>query len=185
MSRTDGTALKGIFSLLRNERFSDLLVPGVVRTEDPDQHFQLLLDTVYLQAGGEGPYLRLSALDQGDQLGLSIVDGIEHDSMLVADEDVRAGVVSLAPIHFGEFETLRCESVRFLVDERSAVDDGVVKFAEFIFEGEQCVSFDPLWTFGIRIGSAGAAARYQKDRPGAFGYREEFRWTSDSADNME
>lgn len=172
----DGSDLDEILSLLRTGQFSDLLVPGFVDRKDPAQCFQLLPDVAYLQIGAGALYLRLFAMNQGDQLGMRVVTRIEHDQGVVEDEDVEAGLVSLSEFHFGEAERVSCLSLRCLLDEGSSIDAGVVKFAEFVFTGNQHVSFDPLWTFGIRIGGADAASRYRKGHPGAFGYRDEYCW---------
>ncbi|MEU8657534.1 hypothetical protein [Actinoplanes philippinensis] len=169
-----------ILHLLRNETFTDLLVPGFMKNDDPERYFQLLFDSVYLQVGIEERYLRLSAVNQGDQLKIGIADAIEHDSVLTADDETTAGVASLAEIYFGEAESLPCVSARFLLDANSSVSSGVVKFAEFVFAGDQCISFDPLWTFGVRLGSGGVGNRYRKGISGAYGYEDEYRWSSES-----
>ncbi|MBL7500880.1 hypothetical protein I6A84_03960 [Frankia sp. CNm7] len=176
--KTDRTNLDEILLLLRTKRFSDLLIPGFFMKADPARRFNLLPDNVYLEAGTGGPYLQLTAVDQGDQLAMRVVGGIAHDQVLLDDEEAEAGVASLSEIYFGEADHLPCSSLRCLLDDRSSINSGIVKFAEFTFAGDQHVSFDPLWTFGIRIGSPNSEPGFRMNHPGSFGYKEEYFWSA-------
>ncbi|MBL7498756.1 hypothetical protein I6A84_04385 [Frankia sp. CNm7] len=184
--KTDRTNLDEILLLLRTKHFSNLLVPGYfmkadpARIEaDPVRRFNLLPDEVYLEAGAGGPYLRLTAVNQGDQLAMRVVGKITHDPGLPDDEEAEAGVASLSEIYFGEADDLPCLSLRCLLDDGSSLESGIVKFAEFTFAGDQHVSFDPLWTFGIRIGQPNTEPRFRANHPGVFGFKEEYFWSAD------
>jgi len=142
-----------VTALLGGEAFDQFLIPGYTDHEKKDD-FRIFPFSVFLRAGGK--YLRLSSVDQGDQLELDVRDAIDHDPSLVEDDDVTPGVVDLTSLYFGEVETVRCRELVVHLNGRSSLLDGRVKYAELVLDGGQRILFDPLWTFGVRAIPSGS-----------------------------
>jgi hypothetical protein len=148
---------------LRERAVLDVLVPGWVDRdgEYPEFRPQPVVVLLRLDSG----FLRLESVGQFDQLKLEhVIADIGDPSGLLpfeAEDGDEVILASYGETLFGDGrDRLRCVGLRYVADDASDPAAGVVKCAEFAFDGGARLFADPTWTFGIRLvgGTVGADA---------------------------
>jgi hypothetical protein len=160
---------------LQNAQASDVLIPGYIDREQSHPKFHPWTGTAYI-AFNEG-LLRLDSVDYSGQLKMSLTADLEIPQV-IAQEDDEFAVTSYEHLFLADaHSTFRCTGVRYVLSEFSNLDDGIVRCAEFEFEGAWKIFVDPGWHFGIRLEGRGAYEQWMRDHQEDESGLREFSWT--------
>ncbi|MCY1144903.1 hypothetical protein OWR29_43485 [Actinoplanes sp. Pm04-4] len=129
-------------------RFDEVLLPAYIDESAPAV-VRPFAFSVFLRAGDR--WLRLSQVEQGDQLEIAVVDRVEHDASLVEDPAVTAVTVDLTPQVLGEVDSFRITEARGYLSALSDPAAGRVAGLMLTAEPGGTLLFDPLWGSGIRV----------------------------------
>ena len=142
-----------IGALFDEARFDELLIPVYAEPQRPT-YFRLFAFAVYLRSGDR--YLRLTqiAKNQGDQLGMAVVDAIEHDPSLTEEPDITTATVDVTSQYLGDISSFRVLEATAYLNERSDLGAGLVTALSITTDYGK-VLFDPLDPLGVRL-SGGA-----------------------------
>ncbi|MHB9859386.1 hypothetical protein [Streptomyces sp. YIM S03343] len=168
MPRSRPTPWTRVEEALRDQRVTDVLVPGRIDRDDAITRFtpQPLVVFVVLDEGA----LRLESVGQYNHLDVRYVDAIDLDGIelfeAVREEGDEVALASLGEQLFGDgWDRLRCTSLRRFTDTGVQPDpeEGELKCLALELESHFWVFFDPTWTFGIRIGNAEDMRRWERE----------------------
>jgi hypothetical protein len=135
--------------LLAKERIHDLVVVAVHDGSDPDSVADAMGE-VYLQL--DHGYLRFASVNNHGGLQVRHVDAIDLGAF--RDEfGLDAFPVRLGNLFLGESRTVECLQVDYVTNEESDLDHGIVRSAEFVLSHGHRVLFDPMYTWGVRVGN--------------------------------
>lgn len=169
---------------LRDQRVTDVLVPGRIDRDDEITRFtpQPLVVFVVLDEGA----LRLESVGQYDRLDVRYVDTVTLDGVelfeAVKEEGDEVALASFCEQLFGDgWDRLRCTSVRRFTDigvqpnqgedkseykgeeQEQEKEEGELKCLALQLESHFWVFFDPTWTFGIKIGNVEDMRRWERE----------------------
>jgi hypothetical protein len=129
-------------------RFDEVVLPAYVDESAP-VYVRPFAFTIYLRASDS--WLRLAQVDQGDQLEIALVDRLEHDASLVEDPAVTPVTVDLTSQLLGEVSSFRITEALGHLSVRSDPATGRVAGLTLTAEPGGVLSFDPLWSSGVRV----------------------------------
>jgi hypothetical protein len=127
----------------------DVLLVAILDSGDSDPTAGALSD-VYLKL--DNGYLQFVAVNNNGGLRARHLDSI--DVQAYRDEFGReAFPVSLGTLFLGESPSARCSQVKYVTNEESDLDQGIVRCVELVLDNGHRVALDPMWTAGVRIGN--------------------------------
>ncbi|WP_433794876.1 hypothetical protein [Actinoplanes sp. CA-252034] len=136
--------------LLGRERIHDIVVVAIQDAADPAEP-AAMMGEIYLRL--DDGFLKLSSVNSHGGLLAEHVATI--DLQTFRDEFPGDVVVPVrVGSHFmGESWETRCVRVEYVTNEESDPDRGVVRAVELVLDHGHRIVFDPMYTWGVRLGN--------------------------------
>ncbi|WP_067968510.1 hypothetical protein [Nocardiopsis trehalosi] len=158
-----------VFAWVGAARFRDVVAPGYIERDCAPPEFRPWGDTVAL-AADEG-YLRLDSVDSHGRLRVGVAAELTVPDP-IREEGLEFAVASQGDqFLFDASSAYACGRVRYVTDAESDPAEGIVRCAEFTFNGRHTVFADPEWHFGILLGRAGAYEHWWNHHHAEDGHR--------------
>ncbi len=149
--------LESLFTSLVAVEVSDVLAQGFIERDSTPPKFVPLARVWYLEL--DDGFLRLESVRDEVQLVMRRVSEIEPPKELDA-EDEEFALASHGALFFDTAgPALPITKIRYVTNERSDLEKGVLRYVEFELLNSQRIVFDPKWHYGIRPGPTGMYER--------------------------